>query len=83
MFRNTISRTRSYIYGRVRMTVVFRNTNKWNKLLAFIALQFLEICLKQNIPLYVVFNWPNYGTRDLQKKFLHILILENDQSNAP
>ena len=49
---------------------------KWNKLLkslilVFIALQYLETCLKLDIPIIVAFKWPKKttGARDWQQNF--------------
>lgn len=51
--------------GRVRLTV-FRDKNIWKKTLkiTFIAWQYLEIYLKENIPMFVAVKWSkNHVTR--------------------
>lgn len=47
--------------GRVRLTV-FRDKNIWKKTskITFIAWQYLEIYLKENIPMFVAVKWSKY-----------------------
>ena len=62
---------------------------KWNKLLkslilVFIALQYLETCLKLDIPIIVAFKWPKKARcKRFAAKLWCVLIPELDQSKAP
>ena len=61
--------------------MVCRDKNKWKEPLkiTFIALQYLEICLKENILMSVAFEWTkNNVTRDLIRSIKSTLGVQDD-----
>lgn len=61
--------------------MVCRDKNKWKEPLkiTFIALQYLEICLKENILMSVAFEWTkNHVTRDLIRSIKSTLGVQDD-----